>query len=155
MKKTLMIFLMLLFTLSFAGCDSARLGTDGDNCGSAKIEISEKDGLAYLTASTTAPKMILQEGMTATEIKDSSFLGKLINAINGKEILYTSCYCPPIYAVDICDYYFGIYENKITISTSSEKRINNGAYIFDVECAEEEIDALLVILDHLHSAKSI
>ncbi len=141
MKKIVAIFLMLLLMLSFAGCDSA------------KIEVGAKNGVAYFNVSTIVPKMILK-GETETEVEDKTFFGKLTAAIEGKATVDPVCDCQPIYNVGIDKYTFGLHIHGITISSPMGRNIK-GINIFAVECTEEEISELLVILARIPSTSDV
>ena len=137
MKRIIAVFLMLLLMLSFVGCDSA------------KIEVGAENGVAYFHVSTIVPKMILK-GETEIEIEDKTFFGKLTAAIEDKPTVDPVCECQPIYNVGIDKYTFGLHSHGITISSPMRKNIK-GTNIFAVECTEEEIRELLIILANIDS----
>ena len=141
MKKIVAIFLMLLLMLSFVGCDSA------------KIEVGAENGVAYFHVSTIVPKMILK-GETEIEIEDKTFFGKLTAAIEEKSTVDPVCECQPIYNVGIDKYTFGLHSHGITISYPMGKNIM-GTNIFAVECTEEEISELLIILANIDSTSDV
>ena len=141
MKKIVAIFLMLLLMLSFVGCDSA------------KIEVGAENGVAYFHVSTIVPKMILK-GETEIEIEDKTFFGKLTAAIVDKPTVDPVCECQPIYNVGIDKYTFGLHSHGITISYPMGKNIK-GTNIFAVECTEEEISELLIILANIDSTSDV
>ena len=141
MKKIIAIILMLLLMLSFVGCDSA------------KIEVGAENGVAYFNRGTLTPTILLK-GETDTKVEDKYFFGKLVKAIEEKPTVDPVCECQPIYNVGIDKYTFGLHSHGITISYPMGKNIK-GTNIFAVECTEEEIGELLIILASIDSSSDV
>lgn len=137
MKKIVAIFLVLLLLFSFAGCDTA------------KIEVGAENEVAYFNRGTLTPTILLK-GETDTKVEDEYFFGKLVKAIEGKATVDPVCECQPIYNVGIDKYTFGLHSHGITISSPMGKNIK-GTNIFAVECTEEEIRELFIILANIDS----
>ena len=136
MKKIIAICISItLFCLSLVGCDSAN------------IEVGVEKGTAYFHYSQTTPDIILT-GESETEIKGTSFFGKLRSAIDGKPAVDDICNCEAIYNVRIDKYTFGLHTHGIMVSSPMGNNIK-GVNVFTVECSEEEMNIPQKALDVL------
>lgn len=132
MKKTIILLLVALTLLSFVGC------------GSNKLDIGIKEGVAYFECSQSMPQIILG-GESETVIEDEAFLDALISAIDGKAAVEDICNCKALYNIRIDKYNIGLHTHGISVTYPMGHNIK-GLNIFSVDCTDEEMNALFEIL---------
>lgn len=132
MKKYFLVFLVLLIVLSFAGCNTA------------EFAVGAKEDVAYFRGVRNAPEIILKDYKN-TRIEEKPFLDKLAAAVDGKEVIYSTCNCRPTYHVSIGQYTFGLHTHSIDVLSSEGN--DSDAFLFSVMCSEEEMQELFDILE--------
>lgn len=135
MKKYILIFLMVVITLSFCGCNITR-----DMTGT-------KNGVAYFNKPENTPKITytneIQTQEKETKIEDASFCDKLITAIDGKPASNDICNCVGDYQVVIDNKYtFRLHTDRIVIFSNTKEFTS-----FTVECSEKEMKELYDIIE--------
>ena len=132
MRKTIFLLLVALTLLSFVGC------------GSDKLDIGIKEGIAYFECSQSMPQIILG-GESETVIEDEAFLDALISAIDGKAAVEDMCNCEALYNIRIDKYNIGLHTHGIRVTYPIGHNIK-GLNVFTVDCTDEEMNALFEIL---------
>ena len=132
MRKTILLLLVALTLLSFVGC------------GSDKLDIGIKEGIAYFECSQSMPQIILG-GESETLIEDEAFLDALISAIDGKAAVEDMCNCEALYNIHIDKYNIGLHTHGIRVTYPIGHNIK-GLNVFTVDCTDEEMNALFEIL---------
>ena len=132
MRKTVFLLLVALTLLSFVGC------------GSDKLDIGIKEGIAYFECSQSMPQIILG-GESETVIEDEAFLDALISAIDGKAAVEDMCNCEALYNIRIDKYNIGLHTHGISVTYPIGHNIK-GLNVFTVDCTDEEMNALFEIL---------
>ena len=132
MRKTIFLLLVALTLLSFVGC------------GSDKLDIGIKEGIAYFECSQSMPQIILG-GESETLIEDEAFLDALISAIDGKAAVEDMCNCEALYNIRIDKYNIGLHTHGIRVTYPIGHNIK-GLNVFTVDCTDEEMNSLFEIL---------
>ena len=132
MRKTILLLLVALTLLSFVGC------------GSDKLDIGIKEGIAYFECSQAMPQIILG-GESETVIEDEAFLDALISAIDGKVAVEDMCNCEALYNIRIDKYNIGLHTHGISVTYPIGHNIK-GLNFFTVDCTDEEMNSLFEIL---------
>ena len=132
MKKTIVLLLVALILLSVVGC------------GSDKLDIGVKDGVAFFDCPQSMPQIVLS-GEYETIIEDEAFLDALISAIDGKATVENIGNCETLYNIRIDKYNIGLHTHGISVTYPMGHNIK-GLNIFLVDCTEEEMKALFEIL---------
>ncbi len=138
MKKYILIFLILVITLSFYGCNTAK-NMIGTRFG--VVYFNESENISEITCS-------YDSGTQEKEIKidDATFVDKLRDAISGKRVGSDFCDCMGDYQVTIDDkYLFYLHPDRIVVYTDLEERSG-----FTVECSEEEMKELYYIIESVN-----
>ena len=132
MRKTIFLLLVALALFSVVGC------------GSDKLDIGIKEGIAYFECSRSMPQIILG-GESETVIEDEAFLDALISAIDGKAAVEDMCNCEALYNIRIDKYNIGLHTHGISVTYPIGHNIK-GLNVFTVDCTDEEMNALFEIL---------
>lgn len=132
MKKTIVLLLVALILLSVVGC------------GSDKLDIGVKDGVAFFDCPQSMPQIVLS-GEYETIIEDEAFLNALISAIDGKAAVENIGNCETLYNIRIDKYNIGLHTHGISVTYPMGHNIK-GLNIFLVDCTEEEMNVLFEAL---------
>ena len=132
MKKTIVLLLVALTLFSVVGC------------GSDKLDIGIKEGIAYFECSQSMPQIILG-GESETVIEDEAFLNALISAIDGKAAVEDIGNCEALYNIRIDKYNIGLHTHGISVTYPMGHNIK-GLNIFLVDCTDEEMNVLFEAL---------
>ena len=141
MKKTIVLLLVALILLSVVGC------------GSDKLDIGVKDGVAFFDCPQSMPQIVLS-GEYETVIEDEAFLNALISAIDGKTAVEDMCNCEALYNIRIDKYNIGLHTHGISVEYPMGHNIK-GLNVFVVDCMDEEMNVLFEMLSPMtNSTKS-
>ena len=137
MKKYFVLFLMMIITLSFYGCNTA------------ENMIGTKNGVAYFNKTGNVSEIICtyysetQDEEIEVKLENAPFCDKIGEIIDGKPAGDDFCKCAGDYQVTIDNkYLFYLHEDKIVVFTDMKDYTG-----FTVECSAEETKELYEIIE--------
>ena len=143
MLRKIAFILAIICMLSLIGCNNAKENDPSPK--SDKIEVGEKDGVAYFNRSEAVPEIVLVG--SDKKIEDTEFFANLVSAIDGKKIIGV-CDCMPVCSISIDKYIFRLKKDAIELF---EKADDENKFVGMVECPREKMNDMLEALGYVEN----
>ena len=135
--KKIILGLLMIFSITLFGCDSANLD----------VGVRE-DGTIFFIDSTITPDIYLINDDENILIEDEYLFGKLKETIEDKTVvMHDNCDCQPVYSIKIKDYSFSLHNHGILIKKSISKNVKHIEYIGFVECDSAIMEEMFDIIE--------